>query len=128
MGYTGATGLDDVAAAAEIYFKNALPDGAYRAWLVEAEDGEVVGGGGVLIAAWPGFPGERQSRRAWILNIYTEPSHRRQGIARRVMETILEYCRAEGFPAVALHASKEGRALYEALGFQPTNEMALRLG
>ena len=127
MGYTDVALLDDVVTAADSYFRKALPDGTYRAWLVEAEDGQVVGGGGLVIAAWPGFPGERQSRRAWILNMYTEPAHRRQGIARRVMETILTWCRAEGFAAVALHASDEGRALYESLGFWPTSEMRLRL-
>jgi hypothetical protein len=30
--------------------------------------------------------------------------------------------------SVNLHASKEGRALYEKLGFEPTNEMRLKLG
>ncbi len=126
MGHTQPAGLDDVTQSAEAYFRKALPEGAYRGWLAETEDGQVVGGGGLLIAAWPGFPGEKQSRRAWILNMYTEPAYRRQGIAKRLVETMIEWCRAEGFTAVALHASKEGRALYEALGFTPTNEMRLR--
>jgi GNAT superfamily N-acetyltransferase len=128
MGFTDPAGLNDVAETAAVYFRRALPDGTYRAWLVQTDDGQVVGGGGLLIAGWPGFPGEKQSRRAWIVNMYTEPSHRRQGIATRVMETIIEWCRAEGFTAVALHASKEGRTLYESFGFQPTNEMRLRFG
>ncbi len=128
MGYLDDGLLDDVERAAISYFQTALPDGAYRAWLVEAEDGRVVGGGGLLIAAWPGFPGEKQSRRAWILNVYTEPEYRRQEIAKGVVATILEWCRKEGFIAVALHASNDGRALYEAFGFGPTNEMRLRLG
>ena len=64
MGFTDAALLDDVTSAAEAYFKKALLDGTYRAWLVETEDGAVAGGGGLLIASWPGFPGEEQSRRA----------------------------------------------------------------
>ena len=126
MGITDATLLDDVSSTAETYFRPALTDGTYRAWFMENEDGVVVGGGGLLIAAWPGYPGERQSRRAWILNMYTEPAYRRQGIARRLVETMIAWCRAEGFKAVALHASQEGRPLYELLGFRPTNEMRLR--
>ncbi len=128
MGYTDPALLDDVTNSAEAYFKTALPNGVYLGWLVETDDGEVVGGGGLLIAAWPGFPGERQSRRAWILNMYTEPAHRRQGVDRRLVEAMVEWCRAEGFTAVALHASKEGRRMYESFGFQPTNEMRLRFG
>jgi len=126
MGFTDAALLDDVSASADSYFRRAVPDGSYCAWLMENDDGVVVGGGGLLIAAWPGFPGERQSRRAWILNMYTEPAYRRQGIARRLVETMIEWCRAEGFRALALHASPEGRPLYESLGFRPTNEMRLR--
>jgi len=126
MGYTDQALLDDVTTSAEAYFRAALPNRAYLGWLAETDDGQVVGGGGLLIAAWPGFPGEKQSRRAWILNMYTEPAHRRQGIARRLVETMVEWCRREGFTAVALHASKEGRPLYESFGFRPTNELRLR--
>jgi len=126
MGTVDARLLNDVTSTAETYFRPALADGSYRAWLMENEDGVVVGGGGLVIAAWPGYPGERQPRRAWILNMYTEPAYRRQGIARRLMEAMIEWCRAEGLSAVALHASEQGRPLYESLGFCPTNEMRLR--
>ena len=126
MGFTDAELLADVAETAEPYFREALANGSYRAWLVETDDGRVIAGGGVLIAAWPGFPGEKQSRRVWILNMYTEPAYRRQGIAREIVAAIVEWCRVEGFKAVALHASRKGRGLYESFGFQPTNEMRLR--
>jgi GNAT superfamily N-acetyltransferase len=43
------------------------------------------------------------------------------------METIVEWCRAEGFGYVSLHASKFGRRLYERMGFEATNEMRLYL-
>jgi len=37
------------------------------------------------------------------------------------------WCGRNGFRSVALHASEDGRALYEELGFSGTNEMRLRL-
>jgi len=111
--------------ASRIYFDNALRDGSYHGVLCRI-DGTVVAGGGVVIAAWPGSPMNFDSRRAWILNIYVEPSHRRQGIARAIMRELVDWCRQNGFQSVALHASEEGRALYEKLGFQSTNEMRLR--
>ena len=87
----------------------------------------MVAGGGIVIVPWPGYPGATEPRRAWILNMYTEPEFRRQGIARRILAMILDWCRGEGFPSVSLHASAEGRFLYEALGFKPTTEMRLQL-
>ena len=127
MGNRDPTVLDRMQEASERYFRESMPDGAYRAWLVETSEGQVVGGGGIAIVRWPGSPDFPEPRRGWILNIYTEPEFRHQGIAKRVVETILAWCRSEGFAYVSLHASKFGRGLYEQLGFAPTNEMRLHL-
>jgi GNAT superfamily N-acetyltransferase len=62
-----------------------------------------------------------------ILNMFTEPTFRRRGLARMLMQTMIAWCREQGYKTVALHASDEGRPLYESLGFQPTNEMRLHL-
>jgi hypothetical protein len=44
------------------------------------------------------------------------------------MVTILGWLREQGFRSVSLHASDDGRHLYEELGFKATNEMRLRFG
>jgi hypothetical protein len=49
-------------------------------------------------------------------------------MAKRIVQAALEACRSAGLRRVTLHASEEGRPLYEALGFQATNEMRLTLG
>jgi GNAT superfamily N-acetyltransferase len=118
--------LDTFDKASRTYFENALRDGSYYGLLCEI-DGEIVAGGGVVIAAWPGSPLNFDARRAWILNIYVEPAYRRRGIARSIVDTLVEWCRRNGFQSVALHSSEYGRSLYEKLGFQSTNEMRLRL-
>ncbi|HMC62523.1 MAG TPA: GNAT family N-acetyltransferase, partial [Candidatus Solibacter sp.] len=111
----------------EAFLRRALVDGTYRGWLAVAAGGRVVAGGGVAIVPWPGSPADPAPRRGWIQNVYTEPGFRHRGIARRIMEAIVNWCRAEGFRAVSLHASPFGRPLYESMGFQPTNEMRLNL-
>ncbi len=116
--------LDAVEPAARAYFTEALPSGGYHGWLAEA-DRKVVGGAGVVVSAWPGTAGFALPKRAMILNMFVEPEYRRRGIARALMQTVIDWCKAEGFPSVGLHASDEGRPLYESLGFQPTNEMRL---
>jgi hypothetical protein len=40
---------------------------------------------------------------------------------------IITWCRDEGSSRVSLHASHDGRRLYEALGFELTAEIRLRL-
>jgi GNAT superfamily N-acetyltransferase len=127
MGHSDFTALAQMEQSSRDYFHNALRAGTYRGWIVEDSEKRVIAGGGIVLAAWPGFPGETHAKRAWILNMYTEPHARRRGIARRLVLTMAEWCRAEGLRSVWLHASHAGRPVYESLGFRPTNEMKLTL-
>jgi len=127
MGFRDNAVLDRVVDLSREYFSDALRTGTYRAWLAEELNGQVVGGGGIVIADWPGYPGENHAQRAWILNMYTEPGARRCRVAKRLLEVMIEWCRTKGLSAVSLHASSAGRPLYERVGFQQTNEMLLKL-
>ena len=128
MGEGTADELDRMAAMSERWLSGALSDGSYRGWVAEHGRGRVVGGGGVLLCPWPASPKDPCLRRAVILNVYTEPQFRHRGIARRIMITILEWVKEQGFASASLHASDEGRTLYEQLGFKATKEMRLRFG
>jgi GNAT superfamily N-acetyltransferase len=126
MGYDDAGALSNMVSTFEPYLAEALGNGTLHGWLAQAGD-RVVAGGLVLLSPWPSHPYDGQCRRASILNMYTDPDFRRQGIARRLMHTMIEWCRRQGLTHVDLHASDKGRPLYESLGFEPTNEMRLDL-
>ena len=126
MGHRDAAVLDAMVADCRPLLRRWLEDGLYRGWLAERE-GAVVAGGGLIVSTWLPNAADPQDRRATILNVYTEPAHRRQGLARALMEVMLGWCRDEGFRAVTLDASEDGRALYESLGFRPTPQMRLDL-
>ncbi len=108
------------------FFSERLASGRYRAWLVESE-GNVIAGAGVIIFDYHSSPLDPTARRPMVVNVFTERNHRRRGIARKLMEVIIAWCKEEGFHSVLLHASDEGKPLYESLGFKPTNEMRLML-
>ena len=128
MGEGTAEELDRMVEVARPWVARALADGSYRHWLAMDASGCVAGGGGVLISPWPANPHDPCTERAVILNVYTEAEFRRRGIARLVMQRILAWIKAYGLRGVNLHASENGRALYEKLGFAATNEMRLRFG
>jgi GNAT superfamily N-acetyltransferase len=90
---------------------------SYRAWLVDAADGTVACGGGITIIPWPPGPRYAGDRLAFVYNVYTEPPHRKRGLARLVMDTIHTWCRDEGIGSVALNASRDGKPLYESMGY-----------
>ena len=126
MNYTNADILTEMVSATADYLKTAIPEGSFRSWLA-CDNGRVVAGGAVVISPWPAHAYDLECRRATILNVYTEPEYRRRGIARQIMETMIAWCRQEGFARVSLHASQQGRHLYESLGFEESNEMRLNL-
>ena len=126
MGYNDAGTLSGMVSTCKPYLASALANGTLHGWLACAGK-NVVAGGVVLVSPWPSHPYDGQCRRATILNMYTDPPFRRQGIARRLMQTMIDWCRKEGFVHVTLHASDKGRPLYDSLGFEVTNEMRLNL-
>lgn len=103
--------------AFRVWLGGAMPEGTYRAWLVDAPDRTAACGGGITIIPWPPGPRYAGDRLAFVYNVYTEPLHRRRGLARLVMDTIHSWCRDEGIGSVALNASRDGKPLYESMGY-----------
>ncbi len=118
--------LRDATAA---YARDAIARGEYRGWFAEplAAPGHVVAGAGVQVRALVPRPGAGGSvlvrPQALVLNVYTEPTWRRRGLGDRLMRAVLAWADMAEMSSVVLHASDAGRALYERLGFRPTNEM-----
>jgi GNAT superfamily N-acetyltransferase len=127
MGHGDALTLDGMVATSEPYLRRAMADGSVHAWLSFTSGADPAGGGVVIVSPWLSRPHSLQCRQASILNVYTYPTHRRQGVARELMQVMIGWCREQGFAYVSLHASADGKPLYEALGFEPNNEMRLKL-
>lgn len=116
--------------ASSAYFRSAIESGEYLAWLAVTPTSPevVVAGAGLIVRTMiprPGRTGIIEEREAQIVNVYTEHAWRRRGIAALVMRQLLDYTRENRINRVSLHASDDGRPLYESLGFAPTNEMRL---
>ena len=114
----------DVAYAAHLSLR--LVDGVERAWVIESGD-RIVASGAVLLSEWLPRPSDLTGRLAYLHSVYTLPEYRQRGLARWIVETAIDFCRAQGLRRLVLHASRDGRPLYEAIGFVPTNEMRLVL-
>lgn len=111
------------------YYQKALCDGTHTAYLVYDGD-KFVGAGGISISYYQIMPMYRNvtGMKAYIMNMYTHPDHRRMGIAYGTVKRLVEDAKGKGFRAVTLEATPMGRLLYEKLGFCDTeDEMILRL-
>lgn len=131
MGVLPDEQYEPLRAAFAAYLSRAIPAGEYFAWVATPEGRpEVVAGAGLLLR--PAVPALRRrgevtdvdlGPQGLVCNVFTERAWRRQGLARRLTETVIAAARDRGVSRLFLHASSEGRPLYESLGFVPTNEM-----
>jgi GNAT superfamily N-acetyltransferase len=126
MGYRDEAALDSMAAKCHSWLLIRMNRGEYLAWLAIAPDGSIVAGTGLWLMDWPPHM-IGTGTRGNILNVYTAVEFRRRGLAGELMKAAMQWCRSNGVDTVVLHASPEGRRLYESMGFAGTNEMRIRL-
>ena len=133
MGTLGRDQEEPLRQATAEYLRGALPRGEYFAWVAETDTPPptIIGGAGVQVRPIlprprPDAGGLELGPEAIVLNVYVEPEWRRHGVAAALMRALLDALAARDIRRVVLHASDEGRPLYERLGFVATSEMRLR--
>lgn len=119
--------FEDMAAATDLWLRHALPSHTYRGWMAAAPNGEIAGGSGLIVIPWPPGPITMDPRCGFVFNVYTLPAHRKQGLGRRLMEAMHDWCRQEGIGRVVLNASTFGRSLYQSMGYVVADEPMLRI-
>ena len=116
MGHTNAEALDRMCEASERYFAEHIPTGAFRVWVAEVS-GEPIASIGLVVHSVPPSPQNLAGKEAYIMNLVTLPEHRRCGIARGLLDCVLDVCRREEIPIASLHATSDGHGIYERAGF-----------
>ena len=93
---------------------------------VAVEGGRVVGSGGISLYDNPPGPGPT-TREAYVMSMFTEPHARGRGVARAVLNALLDFAReAGGVGRVWLRASEIGRPVYLSAGFEPRDSYLQR--
>ncbi len=127
MGFNNLTRLQASDAASETYFARSIPNGTFYGWLAVTSNGMAVSSGGVVIGHHPPGPNNLPGKIGYIMNIVTEPNYRRRGLARQMMDTIMQWLAEQGIQLMSLHATEIGQPLYKTLGFVETSEMRLKI-
>ena len=136
MGELPAELFESFRAQSKETFHRMFERNQYLGWLASPHDQpeKIVAGAGVQLREVPPHPQPDANgkidivagRQAIIQNVYTEPDWRRRGVAALLIKTIIDWTRAQRIQSLVLHASDDGRAVYERLGFIQTSEMRLR--
>ena len=118
--------MSEVAAQSRDYYEKALKDGSHTAILVYDKD-QIIGAGGIsYFRVMPTYHNPT-GRKAYIMNMYTAPAYRRQGIAFHTLDLLVKDAKKQGVSQIALEATDMGRPLYEKYGFvKMEDEMELK--
>lgn len=116
-------------AKTQIQLKQWIGNGDYVGWLAAPVDKPemIVGGAGVQLQPILPRPLDistiGEGRWGTIVNVFTEPQWRKRGIAGLLIKEIIVWSKNEQLNRLVLHASDEGRSIYERYGFVASNEM-----
>jgi GNAT superfamily N-acetyltransferase len=105
--------------ATRTYLRTGVRAGTVRCWIAEEND-DVLGGVSVLLFDKPPLPNDSRTTTGWVLNMYVRPDTRRCGVGGRLFDACVEAVRDAGARQLVLHATPDGRSLYERRGFQPS--------
>ncbi len=110
--------LSHIAEAARRYYLRALP-AAEQATYLAFDDEAYVGCGAVCFYSVLPTCHTPTGQKAYIMNMYTRPAYRRQGIGSRILAALVAHAQARGIRTITLEATTAGRPLYAAHGFEP---------
>ena len=112
------------------YFSRHIDSDDFIAALAEV-DGKIAATAFLVISERPVNPRYFiTGKTAVILNVLTYPEFRRQGIATKLLELLIEEAKKENASFIELSATPMGKSVYEKAGFEekpPSNYTEMRL-
>ena len=116
----GATEDIDLIPPLRDYYDRHMSDGTFVSWLALDKD-KIIGTSGMSFVEKPPYFGCPSGRIGLLSSMFTDPDYRRMGIAKELLNRVVEEARAYGCGAVQITASDMGVKLYTAYGFVHNN-------
>ncbi len=108
------------------YLQKHLEEDTFVAWL--AQEGEdIIGTSGVCFYRIPPTFSNSSGEVAYIMNMWTRPDRRRQGIGQSLLDKLLEEASTRGIRKVLLDTTDMGRPLYTKNGFIARDNELVRM-
>lgn len=110
--------------SSRLYYQEALASDNHTAFLVYNADDNVIGASAVSYYQVMPTYHNPSGKKAYIMNMYVAPEHRRKGIATELLDLLIADSKERGIDHITLEATQMGRKLYENYGFcQMSDEM-----
>lgn len=76
----------------------------------------------LLLIEKPMSPAFITGKTATVMNVYTKPSYRRRGCAKKLMTQLLQDAKELDISVVELKATEDGYPLYQSIGFEEASD------
>ena len=113
----GQSAHSDIDEELKIFFENELSSKQYVQWLVE-ENNQVIATGAIQFISFPPSYFNPQGIRGYITNMYTHAAYRKKGIAKQLLNRLIEEAERRKVHHLFLISSEMGKPLYKKVGFQ----------
>ena len=107
------------------YFTRATLENSCISFIAKSNN-TIAGIGSVHVREVPGNFKNMSGKWGYIMNMYTVPEFRKQGICSEILKLLVNEGKRHGITAFELHATEEGKPVYLKGGFQIHNEPTLR--
>ena len=102
----------------ESYYREHLANGTHTAcFALNEDDGEIIGCGGICYQREMPSPDNITGTNGYLMNIYTLPEYRGQGVGRSIVEFLLADAKGRNTEKIYLESSKVAKHMYDEMGF-----------
>lgn len=113
----GAEALLDLAPALNKYYEKHLEDGTFVSWLAIDGD-EIIATSGMSFVEKPPYYSNPSGKIGLLSSMYTLKQYRRKGIAKTLLEKVIQEATEYGCGVIQITASDKGVLLYTDYGFE----------
>ena len=99
------------------FFKRNIKSGTHIAFVCE-HDRQIIATVGVTLFEIMPTTKYRNGKVARLMNMYVSPFYRKRGIAKELLNRVIEYAEEHKIGKIMLNPSHMGKSLYENYGFQ----------
>jgi GNAT superfamily N-acetyltransferase len=108
------------------YFESHIENNDFIGMVCEY-NGKVISAAYLIIGEWPANRTFINGKIATILNVYTYPEYRKNGIGTNVINEIIEEAKKQDVSIINLLATEDGENVYKKAGFAATEDKSMRL-
>jgi GNAT superfamily N-acetyltransferase len=112
----GSAPINNIDIELQKYFELSLKDGSIISWIAE-EYGIIVATSGICFYQLPPTYSNPTGKSAYVTNMYTQNEYRGKGIASDLLNLVIDEAKKQCYKVARLHASIQGKSIYERFGF-----------